>query len=90
MIFDVSSFSSSDRLSLEELQRISDKFEADIYDAVSLKTCVEKRLTIGGPGPEAMKAVIEKHKAYLAEESMEDYRSGRLAESCGSESGCGQ
>ncbi len=37
-----------------------------------------------------MKAVIEKHKAYLAEESMEDYRSGRLAESCGSESGCGQ
>lgn len=54
-----------DALSLEELQSISDKFEADIYDAVSLETCVNKRLTIGAPGPEAMKQVIAKHKAYL-------------------------
>lgn len=90
VLYCVEKGSSIDKLSLEELKGISDKFEADIYAAVSLETCVEKRLTIGGPGPEAMKAVIEKHKAYLAEESMEDYRSGRLAESCGSESGCGQ
>lgn len=56
-----------DALSLEELQSISDKFEADIYDAVSLKTCVDKRLTIGAPGPDAMTEVIAMHKAYLAD-----------------------
>ncbi|MCH5343909.1 MAG: argininosuccinate lyase [Acetatifactor sp.] len=57
---------SIERLSLEELQAISDKFGPDIYDAVSLKTCVEKRLTTGGPGSKAMKQVIEQHKTYLA------------------------
>ena len=57
---------SIDGLSLEELQAISDKFGPDIYDAVSLKTCVEKRLTTGAPGPEAMKAVIRIHREYLA------------------------
>lgn len=56
---------SIDALSLEELQQISDKFEADIYDAISLKTCVEKRLTIGAPGPDAMRKVIALHEAYL-------------------------
>jgi len=56
---------SIDKLSLEELQAISDKFEEDIFDAVSLKTCVEKRLTLGAPGPDAMRAVIEFHKKYL-------------------------
>ena len=59
---------SIDALSLEELRAISDKFEPDIYDAVSLKTCVEKRLTLGAPGPEMMKEVIRINKEYLAEE----------------------
>ncbi|MCM1101620.1 MAG: argininosuccinate lyase [Clostridium sp.] len=59
---------SIDALSLEELRSISDKFEEDVYDAVSLKTCVEKRLTVGAPGPEAMRKVIALHRAYLAEE----------------------
>jgi argininosuccinate lyase len=57
---------SIDALSLEELQAISDKFESDIYDAVSLKTCVEKRLTVGAPGPAAMRDVIERNKEFLA------------------------
>ncbi|MBD5480764.1 MAG: argininosuccinate lyase [Lachnospiraceae bacterium] len=55
-------------LSLEEMKEISDKFEPDIYEAVSLKTCVEKRLTLGAPGPEAMQEVIRLHKIYLGEE----------------------
>ena len=58
---------SIDALSLDELKSISDIFEDDIYDAVSLKTCVEKRLTIGAPGPEAMKEVIRISREYLAE-----------------------
>ena len=55
-----------DELSLEELKAISPVFEEDIYDAISLETCVKKRNTIGAPGPEAMKKVIEINEAYLA------------------------
>ena len=54
-----------DDLSLEELKGLCDKFEEDIYEAISLKTCVEKRLTIGAPGIEAMKQVIEVSREYL-------------------------
>ena len=56
---------SIDRLDLQELQEISDKFEADIYDAVSLETCVAKRLTTGAPGPEVMRAVIKQYREYM-------------------------
>ncbi len=62
---------SIDALSLEELQTFSDKFDSDIYDAVSLKTCVDKRLTVGAPGSEAMKAVMAMHREYLAREEDE-------------------
>lgn len=54
-----------DELSIEELQKISPVFEADVFDAISLKTCVEKRLTTGGPGRQAMLDTIEMQKAYL-------------------------
>ncbi len=56
---------SLDDMSLEEYKAISPVFEEDIYDAISLKTCVEKRMTIGAPGPDAMKEVIKKYKKYL-------------------------
>ena len=49
---------SIDALPLEEMKEISDRFEEDIYDAVSLKACVERRLTIGAPGREAMEKVL--------------------------------
>lgn len=54
-----------DALSLEELQAISPVFEADIHDAVSLKTCVEKRLTTGAPGQAAMREVIRINREFL-------------------------
>ncbi len=59
---------SIDLLSMDELKSVSDKFEPDIYDAVSLKICVEKRLTLGAPGSMAMKEVIKINKEYIAEE----------------------
>ena len=65
---------SIDALSLEELRSISDKFDEDIYDAISLKTCVEKRLTIGAPGEKMMKQVIEKNKVYLKNDAIEEYQ----------------
>ena len=61
---------SIDALDIEEFRNFSDKFEPDIYDAVSLKTCVEKRLTIGAPGRKAMEEVIRINKEYLAEDWM--------------------
>ncbi|MCR5743182.1 MAG: argininosuccinate lyase [Lachnospiraceae bacterium] len=57
---------SLDEMSLEEYKAISPVFEADIYDAISLETCVDKRLTIGAPGPSVMKEVIDKNKQWLA------------------------
>ena len=48
-----------DDMSLEEFQSISPVFEEDIYDAISMQTCVKKRMTIGAPGQDAMKKVIE-------------------------------
>ncbi len=54
-----------DELSIDELKSISDVFEQDVYDKISLKTCVEKRLTVGAPGPEAMKKAIKEEKEYL-------------------------
>ena len=56
-----------DDMTLEEYKAISPVFEDDIYDAISLKTCVEKRTTIGAPGMEAMKKVITINEKYLAE-----------------------
>ena len=58
---------SIDELGIDELRAFSDKFEPDVYDAISLKTCVEKRLTFGAPGPSMMKDVIALNRKYLEE-----------------------
>ena len=58
---------SLDEMSLEEYKAISPVFEEDIYEAISIKTCVEKRMTIGAPGPDAMAKVVEWNKKYLEE-----------------------
>lgn len=47
-----------DDMSLEEFQAVSPVFDKDIYQAISMKTCVERRTTTGAPGQEAMKKVI--------------------------------
>ncbi len=54
-----------DDLSIDELKTFSELFEDDVYGEISLKTCVEKRLTIGAPGLEAMRQVISINKEYL-------------------------
>lgn len=57
---------SLDEMTLEEYKAINPVFENDIYDAISIKTCVEKRNTIGAPGQKAMKKVIAINEEYLA------------------------
>ena len=54
-----------DDMTLEEFRAISPVFEDDIYEAISMETCVKKRMTIGAPGQEAMKRVIEIYKGQL-------------------------
>lgn len=58
---------SLDDMTLEEYQAISPVFQNDIYEAISMKTCVEKRVTIGAPGPDAMQQVIALNRKYLEE-----------------------
>ena len=57
-----------DDMSLEELKAICPVFEEDIYEEISMETCVNNRLTTGAPGKAAMEKVIRAEKAYLAED----------------------
>lgn len=58
-----------DDMTLEEYKAISPVFEEDIYEAISMKNCVEKRNTIGAPGAEAMQRVLEENRGYLEQEN---------------------
>ncbi len=50
-------------LSISELKDICDSFDEDVYDAISLKTCVERRLTKGAPG--AIKEAIRRYEEII-------------------------
>ena len=65
VLFCIEKNCSLDDLSLEEYQEISPVFQEDIYEAISMKNCVEKRNTIGAPGTEAMQEVIGIQEKYL-------------------------
>ncbi len=54
-----------DDMSLDELKEMSPVFDEDIYDAISMSTCVNKRLTTGAPGHDAMLEEIAACKNYL-------------------------
>lgn len=56
---------SLDKLSLEDYKSISPVFEDDIYDSISLATCVNKRNTIGAPGKQAMEKILKINESYL-------------------------
>ena len=53
-----------DDLSLEEYREHSDMFEADLYEEISLETCVSKRISEGGTSVSS----VEKQIAYVREE----------------------
>ena len=54
-----------DDLPLEDYRKLSPAFDEDIYQAIKLDTCVNKRLTVGAPGREAMLKVINAESEYL-------------------------
>ena len=51
-------------LTIDEFRELCDKFDDDVYDAISLETCVNMRKTDGGPAPEAVKKQIEYARKY--------------------------
>lgn len=57
---------SLDQFRLEEFKACSPIFEGDIYDAISMATCVNGRAITGGPAQETVKSAIEEGKAYVA------------------------
>ena len=57
-----------DDMSLEELQKFSPVFKEDVYDAISMETCVNTRCTIGAPSRTSMEQVIVLEEEYLKEE----------------------
>lgn len=54
-----------DDLSLEDYQSISPVFNENVYDAISVKQCVEARNIVGGPSKAMTSGAIEKNKAYF-------------------------
>ena len=59
---------SLDDMPIEEFRSECDKFDKDVYEAISMKNCVEKRLTAGAPGKKQMERVIAFYKNYLEEQ----------------------
>ncbi|HIV16428.1 MAG TPA: argininosuccinate lyase [Candidatus Alectryocaccobium stercorigallinarum] len=56
---------SLDDLSLDEFKQFCEIIEEDIYEAINMKTCVERRNTDGAPGSKAMEKVIAANREYL-------------------------
>lgn len=54
-----------EELSLEALKEFSSYFEEDIYNAISLETCVEERKVIGGPSSKSVKIQLEALKNFI-------------------------
>ena len=54
-------------LSLEEYKSFSEVFEEDVYDFISLETCVSKRNVPGGPAEKPLRAQLDYIAAFLEE-----------------------
>ena len=54
-----------DDLPLDRYQAVCPLFEADVYQAIDLKTCVGERKSLGGPAPDEVRRQIQKIRAFL-------------------------
>ncbi len=59
---------SLDELSMEEFKKFSEIIEKDIYDAISMQTCVNDRKIIGGPAKATVESAIKQAEIFLAEQ----------------------
>ncbi|MBQ9599357.1 MAG: argininosuccinate lyase, partial [Clostridia bacterium] len=56
---------SLDDLTMAEFKEFSDIIEDDIYNAISMETCVNDRKVIGGPAKEIVEKAIKKAKEFI-------------------------
>lgn len=54
-----------EELTLSQYKEISEMFENDLYNEISLETCVSKRISAGGTGTESVRAQIKAVKEFL-------------------------
>lgn len=54
-----------DTVSIEEYKQFSDVFEDDLYNEISLETCVNKRTSAGGTGPQSVEKQIKFIKDFI-------------------------
>ncbi len=55
-----------EELSLEEYKEIDETFDQDVYEAISLDTCVNQRKVLGGPAPQCVQEHINEVKKELS------------------------
>lgn len=55
-----------EKLPFESYKELSDLFDEDVYDAISLETCVKKRISKGGTSVESVEAQIKYVTEFLA------------------------
>lgn len=53
-------------LPLDEYKKFDEAFGEDIYEAVDIVSAVKRRVSVGGPSPESVKAQIEKVREFLS------------------------
>ncbi len=56
-----------DDLDMDELKAVCPEFREDVYETISLRSCVERRRTKGAPGLDPMKKEIEEAKKFIKE-----------------------
>jgi len=62
VLFCIQNEKALDELTLEEYRAISPVFNEEVYEAISLETCVGTRMVEGGPAPERVRAVIAEYR----------------------------
>ncbi len=65
VVYCISKDMAIDDLNIDELKKFSELFDEDVYEEISLKTCVEKRLTFGGCSEASVLKTIAEEKKFL-------------------------
>ena len=65
VLYAIQNGKSLEEFTMDEFKACSDIIEDDIYDAISMETCVNERKVIGAPAPEAVMYSIGKGKEFL-------------------------
>ncbi|HOQ08039.1 MAG TPA: argininosuccinate lyase [Clostridiales bacterium] len=68
VLYCISHDKSLNEMTMEEFREFSPEIEDDVYEAISLESCVSGRRLPGGPAPESVMAAIENGKCFLKAE----------------------